>query len=732
MERVASRKKSNIQKTWIISYILVLAIPVFTWMATFSISKSIIQKQTDEININMLTLLGEAVDQILDTTSFDMRRIATDGNVIKLVSNGRIQDSFDVYRAMQVKDLFARFVNYNASIKDIYLYLYDENLIISQNTVADAELFHGIYVSALLGMKPTEWIAMLRRTYIMEYYCIENENSQYVICLMTFPVSMPDRARATLVIQFNADTFKSLINQLSSNDIIVSALGQGDILMASNLELAQKDIDRSDYIEAKIVSDTSGWTYVSLIPRGIYTKEYYKLQSFTFLALVLVIICGLSLIVYFTRQYYTPINNLVKQLETSYQARKTDQNEYTFLRESIESVVDSHKKQNEKLTNFYIQRLLTGRANLGVPAEEYMSLLDLDYNSGSYAVLLFDFDDEGQLLTTMTSTVSMLVTQSPLYGHGIEIDGRIAFLLDCCDLNDDVFPKVTMELATQLQKHFGTLMMTASAIHNSVYEISQAYDEALYCMEYLFSLGGGTYMFYQHMKEYKANTSFYYPPEEERRVIEYIAKGDVSQARGLLNRIWEQNLNQKGFRLPMARLLMWNFICSLYKAAVERFDNFENIEITLNPSKISSLEDMHFELENLLDKLQNDITVSNRYVNDQIGSQVLEYIKKNYIDINLSVEKICEDFSRSRSSLFTIMKETTGEGLLYHINKTRVEAAKKLLISKSMDLNDMATTVGYANVQTFMRVFKKYEGITPGRYREIVQAQNTLNKPNLL
>ena len=65
-----------------------------------------------------------------------------------------------------------------------------------------------------------------------------------------------------------------------------------------------------------------------------------------------------------------------------------------------------------------------------------------------------------------------------------------------------------------------------------------------------------------------------------------------------------------------------------------------------------------------------------------------------------------------------VFKDETGEGLLDHINRLRIQQAKKIMQNKNLVLEDVAGQVGFTNVNSFIRVFKKYEGITPGKYRE--------------
>ena len=46
-----------------------------------------------------------------------------------------------------------------------------------------------------------------------------------------------------------------------------------------------------------------------------------------------------------------------------------------------------------------------------------------------------------------------------------------------------------------------------------------------------------------------------------------------------------------------------------------------------------------------------------------------------------------------------------------------MEQAKKLLLSTSLPIADVAEQSGYGDYRVFTKVFKKSEGITPSQYR---------------
>ena len=55
-----------------------------------------------------------------------------------------------------------------------------------------------------------------------------------------------------------------------------------------------------------------------------------------------------------------------------------------------------------------------------------------------------------------------------------------------------------------------------------------------------------------------------------------------------------------------------------------------------------------------------------------------------------------------------------------YLQRYRIKIAKKLLRQQQdVLINKLCLDIGYQNVATFIRVFKKYEGITPGQYREM-------------
>ncbi len=94
-----------------------------------------------------------------------------------------------------------------------------------------------------------------------------------------------------------------------------------------------------------------------------------------------------------------------------------------------------------------------------------------------------------------------------------------------------------------------------------------------------------------------------------------------------------------------------------------------------------------------------------------------KFIQQNYTDPNLGAASLSEEFRISTFYLSRIFKADMGMGVLDYIHRVRIDAARELLISTDLTLDDVAQKTGFSNRWGFMRVFKQLEGTTPGAFR---------------
>jgi two-component system response regulator YesN len=95
----------------------------------------------------------------------------------------------------------------------------------------------------------------------------------------------------------------------------------------------------------------------------------------------------------------------------------------------------------------------------------------------------------------------------------------------------------------------------------------------------------------------------------------------------------------------------------------------------------------------------------------------IQYITEHY-NQDLSVDYIAEHVELNSAYLSRIFKQTTGKTILEYLTLLRIDESKHLLLHSKQNIHEIAQKVGYNNTNSFIRFFRKYEGITPGEYRK--------------
>jgi YesN/AraC family two-component response regulator len=108
---------------------------------------------------------------------------------------------------------------------------------------------------------------------------------------------------------------------------------------------------------------------------------------------------------------------------------------------------------------------------------------------------------------------------------------------------------------------------------------------------------------------------------------------------------------------------------------------------------------------------------------------VLDYIKE-HIDEPISIDTLTDIASMSKAAFFRIFKETLDISPIDYINRERVEIAKNRLVDISKSVTDICYELGYNHMTYFIRVFKKYEGITPKQFQIKQNKENIQNEKN--
>jgi transcriptional regulator GlxA family with amidase domain len=102
---------------------------------------------------------------------------------------------------------------------------------------------------------------------------------------------------------------------------------------------------------------------------------------------------------------------------------------------------------------------------------------------------------------------------------------------------------------------------------------------------------------------------------------------------------------------------------------------------------------------------------------DELVSQLQERIRKEYAQVN-TIEELINDLPSSRRNLARRFKHATGITFIEYLQRTRIEAAKRVLERSSGGVLESMIASGYNDEKTFRQLFKKTVGMTPSSYRD--------------
>ncbi len=105
----------------------------------------------------------------------------------------------------------------------------------------------------------------------------------------------------------------------------------------------------------------------------------------------------------------------------------------------------------------------------------------------------------------------------------------------------------------------------------------------------------------------------------------------------------------------------------------------------------------------------------------------------HFIDIHfaedINVDMVAKHVCVSSGYLMTIFKKQMGISMIAYLTEKRISMAKKLLLRSEHKIYEIAEMVGYSNATFFSSTFRNHVGMSPKRYKECYQADDSLRIP---
>ncbi|MDO5361639.1 MAG: AraC family transcriptional regulator [Eubacteriales bacterium] len=96
--------------------------------------------------------------------------------------------------------------------------------------------------------------------------------------------------------------------------------------------------------------------------------------------------------------------------------------------------------------------------------------------------------------------------------------------------------------------------------------------------------------------------------------------------------------------------------------------------------------------------------------------QVVDFIEKNYTS-QITLKQLSASVSMSPKYFCRFFSEMTHQTPMDYLNRQRIEQACYQLSTTDDSITEIAYRTGFNDLSYFIRTFKKYKGITPGKYK---------------
>ncbi|MCI9395729.1 MAG: helix-turn-helix transcriptional regulator [Lachnospiraceae bacterium] len=105
---------------------------------------------------------------------------------------------------------------------------------------------------------------------------------------------------------------------------------------------------------------------------------------------------------------------------------------------------------------------------------------------------------------------------------------------------------------------------------------------------------------------------------------------------------------------------------------------------------------------------------------DFISIHVRKCIDHIYEDLNadLSAEGLADFTNLNASYLSKLFKQETGQTIKAYVTAAKMDTAQNLLKYSNLSYFEISASLGYSSQSAFTYAFRKFTGVTPGKYRE--------------
>lgn len=571
---------------------------------------------------------------------------------------------------------------------------------------------------------------------------------------------------------FDQSYFQTILDDtnIGENDMVILVDSEERILLGNrgsetltpewlrDLNLSENSANLSTEWERQKVeicykkSPRFDWHYAKITFANEFWRDTNFMLRLSIFGILVSLLLGSLCIWGIIRINYTPLEHILSLFrKIGAEENVVDIGEYQYIEKNLkkviiqkENAVETLERHRQSLQNLFFTQLLKGEMEKIPFIEESAENLDIHFVSSKFAVAVLYIENDDMLFAeenippAQQEEMARFILSNILeelfsecgYAKLTIVEQTPVLVINLAESAAQAWEKTAIEKMNYahafILDQFGLLFREGvSGLCEGAENLETAYREASGVVEYKV-LVDDEIIFVSDIpnSQTQGQGRYGYSSDLEKKLIGAIQSGNAEAGEATLNEIFDSLRESNIGDLNVTKYFLFDIGSTMLKTMAEIYtqweeENIKQINYVQRLLDTNSITKIQEGLQDLLRGFCGKMTAEKG--EKDISERVKLYIRENYMDVNMNVAALGPIFGIVSKYLSKLFKEATGVGLLDYINQVRIEEAKKLLAQTELRMEDVSERVGYSNISTFLRVFKKYTGTTPGKYRESVE-----------
>lgn len=761
VDRLIAIKPNKQFLFYFLSFFLVILLPVtLLSLSSYNLAYTTVLNEIRTGKENALKQTGASLDRLLGDMEALSVQLGLDGGIY--TSSRNVEDAFLLN---EVRGRIADVAKENGYVQSIQVYLLNNRTVLSSNAP-----------NRSYGGQPFDrWIddfaeSGANHLWLPTRSFVDQDGNEYrvVTLVRKLPVAFPE-ATGYIAVHIHESKLNDWLRSMDADNkgrVILSEPAGGivsvyppapdptaedpgisELLAARGEGSRVSRVEGADALVAYGAPLRNGWELVSITDLAYLEKKLEYIRRVIVLTGLLLVALGAVISYFLSRTMYNPIKRLFEktrdmQKELELPPASASGNSLVFVSGMVDQFMHRHRElmtayqgSRPAMVDRFLYQLFYNRTGGATDVEQRLEDMRLPITSSGFVVMLIEIDNfaalgerysagDLNLLRYATQNIVQELSSAKYASLSTEIaDNRIAVLINLesvaeydrvqlAGLAGEIIQAVRSYLSLSVTAGFGETVGPLQQAHVS---FQQAVDVIRRKM-----LTDDRKVLFHEEEGHLPSFQYFYPSHVEKAMMNHLRACNEQQAMEGLNELKSLLKSKPDLSHENVSRLYNRLIDSIIDLVVDAGMSWEAIygsgNVYRDLARQETIESIHRWMERLCARVMEHFRAQLRAPSK--ADAAIAFMKEHY-SADISVEQIADAVQLNPAYFSRLFKQSTGKTVLEYLTLIRLERSKELLGNSALNLHEIAQRIGYNNTNSYIRFFRKYEGVTPGEYRKL-------------